>query len=173
MGVKEVIKNIEQDEAKLQTLQRQVEILKGYLVEVVGPLDLKHPKETLNTILREGGGVQFDPFLNACQKWQEIFEEKGVLIITGNLKLLHATQENVNKIVAILKQDFNIMDEVRAQSKDIQTLRAIKGQRYQILINVYIGEELDMIDDWIEKIEDRNKVMETLHVEIHRLKDQA
>ena len=30
-----------------------------------------------------------------------------------------------------------------------------------------------MIDDWIEKIVDRNKVMETLHAEIHRLKDQA
>ena len=30
-----------------------------------------------------------------------------------------------------------------------------------------------MIDNWIEKIVDRNKVMETLHEEIHRLKDQA
>ena len=46
-------------------------------------------------------------------------------------------------------------------------------QRYQILIDVYTGEELDMIDDWIEKIEDVNKVMETWHEEIHRLKDQA
>ena len=30
-----------------------------------------------------------------------------------------------------------------------------------------------MIDDWIEKIADSNKVMETLHEEIHWLKDQA
>ena len=30
-----------------------------------------------------------------------------------------------------------------------------------------------MIDDWIEKIAYGNKVMETLHDEIHRLKDQA
>ena len=30
-----------------------------------------------------------------------------------------------------------------------------------------------MIDDWIEKITDSNKVMETLHEEIHQLKDQA
>ena len=65
------------------------------------------------------------------------------------------------------------MDEVHAWSKDLQTLRAIKGQRYCILIDVYTGEELDMIDDWIEKIADGNKVMETLHEEIHRLKDQA
>ena len=55
----------------------------------------------------------------------------------------------------------------------MQTLQAIKGQRYHILIDVYTGEELYMIDDWIEKIADRNKVMETLHEEIHRLKDQA
>ena len=41
------------------------------------------------------------------------------------------------------------------------------------MIDVYTGEELDMIDDWIEKIVEGNKVMETLHGEIHRLKDQA
>ena len=76
-------------------------------------------------------------------------------------------------MVAILKQDFNIMDEVHAWSKDLQILQAIKGQRYQILIDVYTGEELDMINDWIEKIANSNKVMETLHAEIHRLKDQA
>ena len=65
------------------------------------------------------------------------------------------------------------MDEVWAWSKDLQTIQAIKGQRYHILIDVYTGEELDMIDDWIEKIEDGNKVMETLHGGIHTLKDQA
>ena len=79
----------------------------------------------------------------------------------------------MNNIVAILRQDFSIMDEVRAWSKDLQTLQAIKGQRYQILIDVYTREELDMINDWIEKIEDNNKVMGTLYKEIHLLKDQA
>ena len=34
-------------------------------------------------------------------------------------------------------------------------------------------EELDLIDDWIENIVDSNIVMETLHPEIHQLKDQA
>ena len=41
------------------------------------------------------------------------------------------------------------------------------------MIDVYTREELDMIDDWIEKIADSNKVMGTLHEEIHWLKDQA
>ena len=75
--------------------------------------------------------------------------------------------------MAILRQDFSIMDEVRVWSKDLRTLQAIKGQRYCTLIDVYTGKELDMIDDWIEKIADGNKVMETLHEEIHQLKDQA
>ena len=43
------------------------------------------------------------------------------------------------------------MDEVWAWTKDLQTLQAIKVQRYHTLIDVYTGEELDMIDDWIEK----------------------
>ena len=86
---------------------------------------------------------------------------------------MHVIEENVNKIIAILKQDFDLMDEVWAWSKDLQTLQAIKGKRYWVLIDVYTWEELDMIDDWIEKIEDSNKVIETLHEEIHRLKDQT
>ena len=42
-----------------------------------------------------------------------------------------------------------------------------------MLMDVYIGDELDKIDDFIEKIAVSNKVMETLHVDIHWLKDQA
>ena len=172
-GVKDILKNMEQDEIEIRTLQRQVEILKGYLAKKIGPLDLEFPEETLNTILREGEGARLNPFLRACQEWRDSLEDKGVTIIIGSLKLLHAMQENVNKIMAILRQDFSIMDEVHAWSKDLQTLQAIKEQRYHTLINVHIKEELDMIDDWIEKIVDGNKVMETLHEEIHWLKDQA
>lgn len=39
-----------------------------------------------------------------------------------------------------------------------------------MLMDVYTGDELDKIDDWIEKISDGNKVMETLHTDIHKLK---
>ena len=78
-------------------------ILKGYLAKVVGPLDHEHPKETLNTILREGEGAQLNPFLRACQEWRDSLEDKGVTIIIGSLKLLHATQEDMNKVVSILR----------------------------------------------------------------------
>ena len=40
-------------------------------------------------------------------------------------------------------------------------------------MDVYTIDELDKIDDWIEKIVDGNKVMETLHVDIHKLKNQT
>ena len=76
-------------------------------------------------------------------------------------------------MVVILKQDFSLMDEVHAWGKDLQVLQEIKGQRYKMLVDVYTVEELDLIDDWIEKIADSNKVMESLHVEIHQPKDQA
>ena len=57
---------MEQDEIEIQKLQRKVEILKGYLAEFFGPLDLECPEDTLNTILREGEGAQLNPFLRAC-----------------------------------------------------------------------------------------------------------
>lgn len=48
--------------------------------EVVGPLDPKNPKETINVALdkRNKETTQLDPFLKVCQQWQESFEEKGV-----------------------------------------------------------------------------------------------
>ena len=40
-------------------------------------------------------------------------------------------------------------------------------------MEVYIVEELDKINNWTKKIAYENKVIETLHAKIHRLKDQA
>lgn len=40
-------------------------------------------------------------------------------------------------------------------------------------MDVYTMEELDKIDESIEKIMDDNKVMETLHMDIYKLKDQT
>lgn len=63
------------------------------MAEQVGPLDIERLEETLNTILREGGKVHMDPFLRACQQWWEILEEKGVIIIIENLKMLHYSRK--------------------------------------------------------------------------------
>jgi hypothetical protein len=57
MGVKEVLKYMEQEDVKIQALRRKFEILLGYLANVVGRLDTEHPKHNLNTLLREGGGL--------------------------------------------------------------------------------------------------------------------
>ena len=75
--------------------------------------------------------------------------------------------------MAILNQDFGLMDKVHTWGKDLQALQEIKGQRYWMLMNVYTSDKLDKIDGWIEKIVDGNKVMVTLHVDIHKLKDQT
>ena len=40
-------------------------------------------------------------------------------------------------------------------------------------MEVYIVEELDKLDDWIEKISAKNKVMEGLHMDIQKLRDQT
>ena len=51
MGIKEVFKSLEQEGAKLKTLRRKNEFLRGYLAKVVGPLDPDYFKETLNIVL--------------------------------------------------------------------------------------------------------------------------
>lgn len=82
-------------------------------------------------------------------------------------------QDNVDKLVAILNQYFGLMDEVHTQGKDLQALQAIKGQKYRMLMDVYTVEELYKIDYWIENMVNGNKVMDSLHVEIYKLKDKA
>ena len=42
-----------------------------------------------------------------------------------------------------------------------------------MLMEVYSMEELDKLEDWIKKIISNNKIMETLHVRIEKLKDQT
>ena len=42
-----------------------------------------------------------------------------------------------------------------------------------MLVEIYAAKELNKIDDWIEKIKNGNKVIEILHVEIQKLKDQS
>ena len=51
---------------------------------------------------------------------------------------------------------------MHAWSKDLQVLKAINGKRYKILIDAYTSEKLDLIDNWIEKIVNNNKVMGTI-----------
>ena len=55
-------------------------------------------------------------------------------------------QDNADKLVTILNQDFGLMDEVHTQGKDLQVLQEIKGQRYQMLMEVYMNEDLDKIE---------------------------
>ena len=66
--------------------------------------------------------MQLDPFLRACRKWWESFEEKVVLIIQGNIELLHIIKDNLDKLVEILNQDFGLMDEVHTWGEDFQEL---------------------------------------------------
>ena len=89
------------------------------------------------------------------------------------MKVLHISQDNVDRLLAILNQDFGLMDKLHTWGKDFQALQAIKGQRYQMPMDVYMVEELKKIDDQIEKIANSNKVMETLHAQIIKLKDQT
>lgn len=65
------------------------------------------------------------------------------------------------------------MDEVHIEAKDLQALREIKGQRYHMLMEIYVAKELDKLDDQIDKILVGNKAMEGLHDEIQWIKDRA
>ena len=42
-----------------------------------------------------------------------------------------------------------------------------------MLMEVYVGEKFDKLDDWIENISARNKIIEGLHEEIQWIKDKA
>lgn len=49
----------------------------------------------------------------------------------------------------------------------------MKIQRYRTLIKVYTIEELNKLEDWIEKIVVNSKVMEGFHKDIQWLIDQT
>ena len=56
-GMKEVVRHMDWDESKLIELQKQTEILRGYLQEFLGPIDLEEIETTLvETLQRKGMG---------------------------------------------------------------------------------------------------------------------
>ena len=59
------------------------------------------------------------------------------------------------------------------RKKNLHALISIKAQRYHTLMEVYIAKELDKLNDWIEKISADNKVIQGLHEDIQRLRDQT
>ncbi len=173
MSMKEVFKDMNRNEYDLLMLWKKHELMRGYLYGIVGPTDLG-PMD-LDVILeeKENGMVQMDPFLQECQQWHENFEEKHVKITQGNLNLLHYIQSSVDKLVFIVNQDLDLMDKVHTWAKDLQILTLMKGQRYCRLMELYIVEELDKLKDWIQKKAANNKVIEGLHEDIQRLRDQT
>lgn len=72
-----------------------------------------------------------------------------------------------------MEHNFGVMDKVATWTNDLEALRTIKGQRYQMLLDIYLVEELDQVDDWIEKIAIGYKVMIGLDEDIQEMKAKA
>ena len=141
----------------------------------MGPIDLDNPEINLVVELEREprGTTTLDQYLESCQQWHENFEEKGGQIIQDNLNLLHHIQSGVDKFVSIVNQNVGLIDEVHTQVKNLQAMKSIKGQRYHMLVEVYVAEQLDKLDGQIKKILAGNKIMEGLHAKIQRIKDQT
>ena len=77
--------------------------------------------------------------------------------------ILHSLKKSVDSVSEVVNQDFGLVEEVSSWAKDLEALKVIKGQKYRMLMAVYFGDELDKIDDWIDSIEDENKVMLSLY----------
>ena len=59
----------------------------------------------------------------------------------------------------MVDQEFGLMDEVSTWTHDLEALKTIKDQRYQILVGVYMVDELDKIYEWIEVLKGNEVIM--------------
>lgn len=67
IGLKKVFKYMDRDELDPIILQKKNDLLRGYLNEMVGPIDLDNPKVSLEDALeKKQGGPQMDSFLDSC-----------------------------------------------------------------------------------------------------------
>ena len=75
------------------------------------------------------------------------------------LKLKHS----LDNLACITNSDFGLLDEVSSWTEDLQALRQIKSQKYQMLTLVYTAKEIDQVEDWVDLIKDGTKSMMTLY----------
>ena len=53
LGIKQMFTHVDKGEQEIQMLKRKNDILKGYIQDMVGPIDLDHPKVTLKAALEK------------------------------------------------------------------------------------------------------------------------
>ena len=74
--VTKVFTHLDKDESELLTLRKYNELLRGYLNEVVGPIDLENLEIVLGaTLERKETRALMDSFLDSFQEWHHTFEK--------------------------------------------------------------------------------------------------
>ena len=77
--------------------------------------------------------------------------------------ILYSLKNNLDNLPQVNNRDLGLMDKISSWAKDLEAPKNIRCQKYRMLMVVYIGEDLDKIKDWINTIEDGNKVMLALY----------
>ena len=83
---------------KYQMLTRQNDVLKGYIQDMVGPIDHNHLEITLKVALEKQALTPLDSFLQTCQTWRQDFEQTGEEIIKENMTILHKLKHNLDNL---------------------------------------------------------------------------
>ena len=87
--------------------------------------------------------------------------------------VLHKLKYNLDNLACITNSNFGLLDEVSSWTEDLQVLRQIKSQKYQMLTSVYMAKEIDKVEDWIDLIKDCTRSMMTLYDQIKEVENRA
>ena len=94
---------------------------------------------------------------------------KAYKIIEENIHNFHSIQKNIDNLEKVVNQDIWLIDEVFSWMNNLEVLKVIKGKKYQMLLSIQLGYVLDNIDDWVENIHARNRVMLALNEDIQKM----
>ena len=87
--------------------------------------------------------------------------------------VLHKLKHSLDSLSQITNSDFGLLDEVSSWTDDLTTLREIKSKKYQMLTSVYMEEEIDQVEDWIDLIKDGTRAMMSLYDQIKEVENRA
>ena len=89
------------------------------------------------------------------------------------MTVLHKLKHSLDNLAHITNSDFGLLDEVSLWIEDLQALKQIKNQKYQMLTSVYTAKEIDQVEDSMDLIKDGTKSMMTLYDQIKEVENRA
>lgn len=174
LGLKHALGFMNQDEERIKALVEKNEAMKRFILKIAGPIDLDNPEVSLQAILEKSGEINTDvphSFVQACADWKLHFEQFPSLSFRMILRPFQSIFLGITSLMEITSEENGVEETILNKKRVLDELTIIRKQRFQVLVKIYEGLELDSFEEWIHEIAMALAVFEKVLKRLNKRRD--